>query len=164
MKIEYQGEMISIYKLAKLSGCALTSLYRAYHLGIRSGDELVAEARKHLVEYNGEFITTRKLCSLTQSDYRKVKRRLNAGVTADNATLDRIDRRGATKAAKLSPSEVLNIYVWLFRKEKTQGVIATEFDIHPSTVSDIWRHKRWGWLTAPLRYELELTLDPDKAV
>lgn len=159
MKVEYQGERVSIYRLGQLSGCPLTSLYRGYHNGLRTGEELVSEAQKHLVEYKGKLITKNKLCAITKSDYRSVGRRLKAGVATEDAVTDLVDRRGATKSAKLSPSEVLNIYVALFRKEKSQGLIATELGIHQSTVSDIWRHKRWGWLTAPLRHELELELD-----
>ena len=157
MKVEYRGELVSIYRLGKLSGCPLTTLYRAYHKGLRTGEELVVEARKHLIEYKGELITTRKLCLITKSDYRSVKRRLKAGVATEKAVADLIDRRGgASKVSKLSPSDVLYIYATLFKKEKTQRLLAIEFGIHQSTVSDIWRHKRWDWLTAPLRYELEL--------
>lgn len=159
MKVEYQGEWVSIYRLGKLSGCPLTSLYRAYHNGLCTGEEMVAEVQKHLVEYKGKLVTTRKLCLLTKSDYRSVQRRLKAGVSTDDAVADLVDRRGCTKSAKLSPSDVLTIYVSLFSKSKSQGLIATEFGIHQSTVSDIWRHKRWGWLTAPLRHELELKSD-----
>lgn len=159
MIVEYQGKLVSIYRLGQLSGCPLTSLYRAYHNGIRSGDELVSNVQKHLVEYKGKLITTRKLCKFTKSNYRSVQRRLKAGIAMDDAVVDLVDRRGATKSAKLSPSEVLNIYVVLFKKEKSQVLIAAEFGVHQSTVSDIWRHKRWGWLTAPLRYELELESD-----
>lgn len=156
MKVQYQGELISIYKLGKLSGCPLTSLYKAYHNGLRSGDELVAEAQKHLIEYNGKLITTRCLCSLTDSNYGRIRRRLKAGIAADDAVTDLVDRRGTTKLAKLSPSDVLQIYKSLFKKEKSQVLIASEFGVHQATVSDIWRHKRWGWLTSPLRHELEL--------
>lgn len=155
MRVEYQGEQVSIYELGKLSGCPLTSLYRAYHKGLRTGEALVTEAQKHLIEYKGKLITIRKFCLITRSDYRSVRRRLKAGLSLEAAAADLVDRRGATKSAKLSPSNVLSIYVSLFRKEKSQGLIAIEFGIHQSTVSDIWRHKRWGWLTAPLRHELE---------
>lgn len=155
LKIEFQGELVSVYRLGKLTKCPLTSLYRAYHNGFRTGEELVAETKKHLVEFKGQWITKRKLCQITKSDYRSVQRRLKAGVKTENAVADLIDRRGATKSAKLSPSEVLSIYIALFKKEKSQGLIAAEFGVDQSTVSDIWRHKRWGWLTASLRYELE---------
>lgn len=157
MIVNYQGKQVSIYRLGKLSGCPLTTLYRAYHKGLRTGESLISEAQKHLVEYEGQLITVKKLCSITNSDYRAVLRRVKAGVDPQSAVLDKVDRRGSTKAAKLTPSDVLGIYVTLFRKEKSQRVIASEFGIDQSTVSDIWRHKRWGWLTAPLRHELELT-------
>ncbi|MFA0072151.1 hypothetical protein AB4396_00425 [Vibrio cyclitrophicus] len=76
------------------------------------------------------MITTHKLCQQTNSDYRRVKRRMNTGVAAKNAVGKLIDKRGATtKTAKLSPSEVISIYVTLFRKEKGQAVLATEFDV-----------------------------------
>ncbi|HAS8538210.1 TPA: hypothetical protein I7730_00155 [Vibrio vulnificus] len=157
MKVNYNNESISIYKLGQLSGCPLTSLYRAYHSGLRCGDAIVKEARKNLVEHEGKWISKSKLCSITQSELRKVQRRLKAGVSVNDAVVDKKDRRGATKSAKLSPSDALNIYASLFWKEKTQTQIASEFGVHCSTISDIWRHKRWGWLTAPLRYSLEQT-------
>ena len=159
-KVEYQGLMVSIATLGKLSKCSTTSLYRAFHNGFRTGDELVVEVRKHLIEYKGEYISIRKLCLLTDSDYKSVKRRLKAGIPAESAILDLVDRRGAARARKLSASDVLEIYMVLFRKEKTQASVATDYDIHQSTISDIWRHRRWGWLVSPLRYQLELNL-PD---
>lgn len=155
MKVEYHGELISVYQLGKRSGVPLSSLYRAYRKGLRNGDDLIREATKHLIDYQGERITTRQLCLKTRSDYRSVKRRLNAGVATEDAVADLTDHRGGTKSAKLSPSDVLTIYAWLFRKEKTQGQIAKAYGIHQSTVSDIWRHKCWDWITAPLRYALE---------
>lgn len=76
------------------------------------------------------MITTYKLCQQTNSDYRRVKRRMNASVEAKNALGKLIDKRGATtKITKLSPSEVISIYVTLYRKEKGQTVLATEFDV-----------------------------------
>lgn len=76
------------------------------------------------------MITPHKLCQQTNSDYRRVKRRMNAGVAVKNAVKKLIDKRAATtKTAKLSPSKVISIYVTLFRKEKGQAVLATEFDV-----------------------------------
>lgn len=67
------------------------------------------------------MITPHKLCQQTNSDYRRVKRGMNAGVAAKNAVEKLIDKRAATtKTAKLSPSKVISIYVTLFRKEKGQ--------------------------------------------
>jgi len=157
MKVIYNNESISIYKLGQLSGCPLSTLYRAYHSGLRCGNEIIKEARKHLVEHEGKWISKNKLCTITQVNFGKVQRRLKAGVSVKDAVGDKKDRRGTTKSAKLSPSDVLNIYASLFWKEKTQTQLASEFGVHCSTISDIWRHKRWGWLTAPLRYNLEQT-------
>ena len=155
MKVTYQGKEVSIYRLGKLTGCPLTSLYRAQKKGFVTGEELVEEARKHLIQYKGELITVRKLCLLTRSDYRSVKRRLESGLPVERAVADLVDRRGGTKKTKLTPSEVLVIYTTLFKKEKTQKCVAQEFGVHQATVSDIWRHKRWDWLTSPLRFQLE---------
>ncbi|MBF4337194.1 hypothetical protein [Vibrio anguillarum] len=55
---------------------------------------------------------------------------MNTGVAAKNAVKKLIDKRGATtKTAKLSPREVISICVTLYRKEKGQAVLATEFDV-----------------------------------
>lgn len=161
ISVEYQDEQVSIYKLGKLSGIPLTTLYRAYRNGFSTGDELiaeakrVAEAKKQLVEYKGEFMTIQALCSKTKSNYGSVKRRLDSGMSAEQAVSDSTDRRGVSKATKLSPSDVMNIYVRLFNKEASQTLIANEYGVHSSTISDIWRHKHWGWLTSALRYQLE---------
>ena len=119
---------------------------------------MIKEAQKHLIMYEGKLITVRKLCLLTKSDYRSVQRRLKAGMSPEKAAADLVDRRGNAKNVLLVPSQVLTIYAMLFNGEKTQTLIAKEFNVHQSTISDIWRHKRWDWLTAPLRYELEQRL------
>ncbi|OBU25580.1 hypothetical protein [Photobacterium aquimaris] len=87
-------------------------------------------SKKHLIEYVGKMITTHKLCQQTNSDYRRVKRLMNAGVAAKNAVGKLIDKRVATtKTAKLSPSEMISIYVTLFRKENGQVMLATKFNV-----------------------------------
>ncbi|EPN4980223.1 hypothetical protein [Vibrio diabolicus] len=48
MSVQYQGQSMSVCRLAQLTGYPLTSLYRAYHKGLRTGEELLAEATKHL--------------------------------------------------------------------------------------------------------------------
>ncbi|EPM4498004.1 hypothetical protein ACTJ26_004168 [Vibrio parahaemolyticus] len=100
-------------------------------------------------------MTVRQLCAATDTSYRRVLRRLKAGIPAEKAIKDNVDRRGKNCASKLSPSEVLRIYELLFTKQVCQHTLAEEYGVHQSTISDIWRHKRWGWLTAPLRYQLE---------
>ncbi|EGQ9770299.1 hypothetical protein FWP32_22885 [Vibrio alginolyticus] len=155
MSVQYQGQSMSVYRLAQLTGYPMTSLYRAYHKGLRTGEELLAEATKHLVTYQGKVMTARQLCAATDTSYRRVLRRLKAGVPAEKAVKDNVDRRGTNCASKLSPSEVLRIYELLFTKQVCQHTLAEEYGVHQSTISDIWRHKRWGWLTAPLRYQLE---------
>jgi DNA invertase Pin-like site-specific DNA recombinase len=106
------------------------------------------------IEYDGELTTVRKVCITTDSNYGFIVRRLKAGMPIEKALVDKVERRG-TRPAKLTPSEVLTIYRLLFLKEKTQSLIAIEFSVKQSTVSNIWRHKRWDWLTSPLRYQLE---------
>ncbi|HHX8304307.1 TPA: hypothetical protein ACVOZG_002414 [Vibrio diabolicus] len=129
----------------------MTSLYRAYHKGLRTGEELLAEATKHLVTYQGKVMTARQLCAATDASYRRVLRRLKAGVPAEKAVRDNVERRGKNSASNLSPS----IYELLFSKQVCQHTLAEEYGVHQSTISDIWRHRRWGWLTAPLHYQLE---------
>lgn len=156
MRVKYDGKWLSIYQLSKITACPLTSLYRAYHDGIHDGEELVKEVRKNLVEYNGEFMSTHKLSEISGSDYRKVRRRINAGLSAKEA----ISSAKASKSNVIAPSiltanDVLKIYTMLFYKEKTQTAIALSYGVHQSTISDIWRQRRWKWITAPLRYMLE---------
>ena len=154
-KVKYRGDEISIYRLGQLSNLPTTTLYRHFHAGIDDGEELVKKAREHLVEYKGKFITRRQLCIRTHSDYRSVNRRLNADVPVEKAISDIVDRRGRAWSTRLTPSNVMAIYTTLFFKEKTQTALAKEYGVHQTTICDIWRHKRWGWLTAPLRFELE---------
>ncbi|MFH4456529.1 MULTISPECIES: hypothetical protein [Vibrio] len=80
MSIQYQGQSMSVYRrLAQLTGYPMTSLYRAYHKGLRTGEELLAEATKHLVTYQGKVMSARQLCAATDTSYRRVLRRLNVG-------------------------------------------------------------------------------------
>ncbi|MGX9997914.1 hypothetical protein [Vibrio sp. JZG120] len=37
MSIQYQGQSMSVYRLAQLTGYPMTSLYRAYHKGLLTG-------------------------------------------------------------------------------------------------------------------------------
>ncbi|EGQ7810328.1 hypothetical protein I6Y99_004371 [Vibrio parahaemolyticus] len=153
--VQYKGEYISIYRLGQLTNTPLTSLYRAQKKGLTDGRDIVTEARKHLIKHNGGFVTMRQLAKQSKSSQGALKRRIEAGMTTNEAVNDRIDRRGRTKSAKLSPTQVLAIYHAVFYKIKTQALIAQEHGVHQSTVCDIFRGKRWGWLTAPLRHTLE---------
>ncbi|PMS91913.1 hypothetical protein [Vibrio parahaemolyticus] len=154
--VQYKGEYISIYRLGQLTNTPLTSLYRAQKKGLTDGRDIVTEAKKHLIKHNGEFVTMSQLVKKSKSSQGALKRRIGAGMTSNEAVNDRIDRRGGrTKSAKLSPTQVLGIYHAVFYKLKTQTLIAHEYGVHPSTVCDIWRGKRWGWLTSPFRHALE---------
>lgn len=159
MKIEYKGEQISIYRLGKLTGVALSVLYRYYHNGMRDGDAMTEKAFNRRVTYQGKRITVRHLAILTGKNYRGLRRRIGGGMTPEEAVNDKKERRGAVGANKLSPSNVMTIYQTVFNKEKTQAQLAKEYGVHQSTISDIWTHRRWGWLTAALRYDLELNGD-----
>lgn len=155
-KVKYQGNEISIYRLGQLTDLPTTTLYRLFHSGVVDGHELVVKAREHLIEYKGEHITRRQLCLRTHSDYRSVNRRLKADIPVEKAIADIVDRRGGAYRTRLTPSDVLKIYVTLFKKEKSQMVVSREYQVHQSTISDIWRGKRWGWLTSPLRTFLKV--------
>lgn len=92
----------------------------------------------------------------TSANYRRIKRRLKAGISLQDAMADKKNRAGNTSQfAKLTPSQAIEIYMACFYRKKTQQKIAKEYGIHQSTVSDIWRHKRWGWLTSVVRFDLE---------
>ncbi|MCF9406565.1 hypothetical protein J7920_24095, partial [Vibrio parahaemolyticus] len=58
---------------------------------------------------------------------RRVLRRLKAGIPAEKAIKDNVDRRGKNCASKLSPSEVLRIYELLFTKQVCQHTLAEEY-------------------------------------
>ncbi|WGY45241.1 hypothetical protein [Vibrio sp. ABG19] len=154
-KIEYQGELVSISQFGKLTGCPLTSLYRAYHKGIRTSEGLIEAVRGWRVEYQGELVAVSHICRIAKSDHRAVKRRLNAGASAEDAVADLKDRRYCQRGTKLTPSQVMYAYTAIFMKEKTQATVGKELGVAQCTISDIWRHKRWDWLTAPLRHHLE---------
>jgi len=110
---------------------------------------------------DGVPISVHELCRVKKVDYRKVIRRVKAGIPLEtainykNEKISPLKRSGTLSPYILTPSDVIKIYTLLFNKVKSQTKIANEYGIHPSTVSDIWRHKRWGWLTSPIRYELE---------
>ncbi|EGQ9286350.1 hypothetical protein F7U66_10885 [Vibrio parahaemolyticus] len=156
MLVPYKGEQVSIKRLSKLSGCPTRTLYRAYQLGIRDGEGMIKEALKHLVCYKGKYMTVMELSQTTNCNYKQLRRRLQAKIPPEEAVQIKSVTRGSCKEnAKLTPSQVLIIFEALFYKRKTQTGLGKEYNVKPSTISDIWRHKRWGWLTAPLRYELE---------
>ncbi|PSV00734.1 hypothetical protein [Photobacterium kishitanii] len=156
MAISYKGEMISIYKLSKISGQPPSSLYRGYHRGIKTGEELITFARKHLIEFEGKWVSMKQVCKATNSNSGSIKRRLAAGIPIELAVLDSTERRGRNSiTATLTPSEVIDIYTTLFNKNESQTHLAEQYGVHQSTISDIWRQKRWGWLTSPVRWDLE---------
>lgn len=141
-----------MYRLGQLSGCPLSSLYRAYRTGLRDGDKILHEARKNLILYKGEWVSLAKAARDLGVSASKLSRRIEAGLPVGCSTKE---ARGCNQETKLTPSQVLEIYNILFRKQKTQSALAKEFSVHQSTISDVWRHKRWVWLTSPIRYELE---------
>ena len=153
--IKYKGNMVSVYRLGQLTGVPLSTLYRYSRKGMVDGEEMVAKAKESRIEFNGEMLTRHQLAAKTGADYRKIRRRIAAGVSVENAVTDKTDRRGNNQNYRFSPTEVLEIYAALFNKEVSQGFLARKYKVNQSTISDIWRGKHWGWLTAPLRYSLE---------
>ena len=66
----------------------------------------------------------------------------NTADTYRDGTICRGERNGMTKLTKL---KVLKIKERLAKKE-LQCLIAKTYNISPSTISDIYRKKSWGWL------------------
>lgn len=139
-----------------MTGVPMTNLYRSRDKGFKTGEEIVKDATSRLINHNGKMATLKDIASSMGVDPRKLKRRMDAGAVAGGEIKAVQDARGRTpKTATLTPSEVIDIYFMLFTKQKTQKLIAKEMGVHQTTISDIWRGKRWGWITSPIRFELE---------
>lgn len=100
---------------------------------------------------------------LSPSDYQRISRRARQRADAGSPPRDALKGAGngcdGNQSIRVSPTTVLEIYTALFYRQKSQLALAKEYGIAQSTISDIWRHESWRWLTAPLRYRLEQSLE-----
>ena len=162
--IVYKGKVVSIYKLAQLSGLPRTPMYTVHKKGVTDGEAIIAAVKNKLHECDGRYVNLKELCAIKNVDYRAVCRRLHSGGTLEQAlSYNGLDRRGDNTIPKLTGSQILYVYEKLFKKESTQGKLARELGVNQSTISDVWRHNSWAWLTSPLRHQLELELQEQQS-